>query len=100
MTEILNITAADVRRGDVWLGQSEVDIVDVAPGDTLDLHLDPFAGSSPVVPIQMVRVYGRIVTGRVAFKMAARVHHPDAPGGNADVFRQVSAARDVLTGVA
>lgn len=34
----------------------------------------------------------------VAFKMAARRHHPDAPGGNADVFRQVTAARDVLAG--
>lgn len=61
---IFNITAADVRRGDVWLGESEVDVVDVGPGSTLTVPADPFTAGSPQVQVQMVRIFGRIVTGR------------------------------------
>lgn len=61
---LMNTTAADVQPGDVWLGQSEVVIDAIEAGDVLVLPENPFAASSPQVEIQMVRIVGRIVTGR------------------------------------
>lgn len=58
------VTAADVLPGDVWLGQSEVHVDRIEPGDTLTLPSDPYAIDSPHVPMQLVRICGRIVTGR------------------------------------